>query len=205
VRNRSQEPGQELRRIVRINEEIKSVVATAFKINLMAMNAIFLAKRAGQSALGFGVLSNELRRFAMDLQQQMGSLREMTYGSVATVTALVKQSRLNRLLDRTLANSTGEGKIFVERFIRTRHTDALAKRQDQITALNRRLSQMIADTAQLVELGSVLARSAKIEAAYGGSFSASLMQVSSDFEHTIGEIQRSLETLTKHQFQESAA
>jgi hypothetical protein len=129
----------------------------------------------------------------------------MTYGSVATVTALVKQSRLNRLLDRTLANSTGEGKIFVERFIRTRHTDALAKRQDQITALNRRLSQMIADTAQLVELGSVLARSAKIEAAYGGSFSASLMQVSSDFEHTIGEIQRSLETLTKHQFQESAA
>jgi hypothetical protein len=205
VRHKSQETGQELRRIVRINEEIKSVVATAFKINLMAMNAIFLAKRAGQSALGFGVLSNELRRFAMDLQQQMGALREMTYGSVATVTALVKQSRLNRLLDRTLANSTGDGKVLVERFIRTRHTDALAKRQDQIVALNRRLSQMIADTAQLVELGSVLARSAKIEAAYGGSFSASLLQVSSDFEHTIGEIQRSLENLTKHQLQESAA
>jgi methyl-accepting chemotaxis protein len=205
VRHKSQETGQELRRIVRINEEIKSVVATAFKINLMAMNAIFLAKRAGQSALGFGVLSNELRRFAMDLQQQMGALREMTYGSVATVTALVKQSRLNRLLERTLANSTGDGKVLVERFIRTRHTDALAKRQDQIVVLNRRLSQMIADTAQLVELGSVLARSAKIEAAYGGSFSASLMQVSSDFEHTIGEIQRSLENLTKHQLQESAA
>ncbi len=205
MRHKSQETGQELRRIVRINEEIKSVVATAFKINLMAMNAIFLAKRAGQSALGFGVLSNELRRFAMDLQQQMGALREMTYGSVATVTALVKQSRLNRLLDRTLANSTGDGKVLVERFIRTRHTDALAKRQDQIVALNRRLSQMIADTAQLVELGSVLARSAKIEAAYGGSFSASLLQVSSDFEHTIGEIQRSLENLTKHQLQESAA
>ncbi len=205
MRHKSQETGQELRRIVRINEEIKSVVATAFKINLMAMNAIFLAKRAGQSALGFGVLSNELRRFAMDLQQQMGALREMTYGSVATVTALVKQSRLNRLLERTLANSTGDGKVLVERFIRTRHTDALAKRQDQIVVLNRRLSQMIADTAQLVELGSVLARSAKIEAAYGGSFSASLMQVSSDFEHTIGEIQRSLENLTKHQLQESAA
>ena len=55
----SSEAGRELRRIVRINEEIKSVVSTAFKINLMAMNAIFLAKRAGQSALGFGVLSNE--------------------------------------------------------------------------------------------------------------------------------------------------
>ena len=63
--------GQELRRIVRISEEIKRVVATAFKINLMAMNAIFLAKRAGQSALGFGVLSNDLRRFATDLPTQM--------------------------------------------------------------------------------------------------------------------------------------
>ena len=58
---------------------------------------------------------------------------------------------------------------------------------------------MIADTAQLVELGSVLARSAKIEAAYGGPFSTALMQVSSDFERTIGEIMRSLENLSKQQ------
>jgi hypothetical protein len=75
----------------------------------------------------------------------------------------------------------------------------LAGNDQQMTILNRRLSHMIADTAQLVELGSVLARSAKIEAAYGGSFSTSLMQVSSDFEKTIGEIQRSLESLTKNQ------
>lgn len=200
-----QEAGHELRGIVRINEEIKSVVAAAFKINLMAMNAIFLAKRAGQSALGFGVLSNELRSFALQLQQQMGTLREVTYGSVAIVTALVKQARVNRLLEQTRAHSTGEGRALVEHFLRTRHADDLSRRQDQIGALNRRLTQMISDTTQLVELGSVLARSAKIEAAYGGGFSAPLMQVSSDFEKTIDHIQHSLESLTKHQFQESAA
>ena len=201
----NQETGKELRRIVRINEEIKSVVATAFKINLMAMNAIFLAKRAGTSALGFGVLSNELRRFAMDLQNQMGTLRGMTYGSVNTVTALVKQSRLNRLLERTRDKSAGEGRVFIEHFMRTQHAENLARRQEQMNVLNRRLSQMIGDTTQLVELGSVLARSAKIEAAYGGGFSSSLMQVSSDFEKTIGEIQRSLESITKHQVQEASA
>ena len=64
---------------------------------------------------------------------------------------------------------------------------------------------MISDTAQLVELGSVLARSAKIEAAYGGAFSVSLMQVSSDFETTIGDIQRSFENLTKNQSEDFAA
>lgn len=191
--------GRELRRIVRTNEEIKSVVATAFKINLMAMNAIFLAKRAGQTALGFGVLSNELRRFAMDLQKQMSQLREMTYGSVATVTALVKQARLNRVLERARKESSGAGRTLIEEFLRTRHGLSYARHRDQIATLNRRLTQMIADTAQLVELGSVLARSAKIEAAYGGPFSAALMQVSSDFERTIGEIQRSLESLSKQQ------
>lgn len=196
--------GGELRRIVRINEEIKSVVATAFKINLMAMNAIFLAKRAGQNALGFGVLSNELRRFATDLQQQMTVLREMTYGSVTTVTGMLKQTQLNRVLERARAEAVGEGRKLIDEFLDS-HAEAMLRHEDRIVALNRRLTQMIADTAQLVELGSVLARSAKIEAAYGGAFSSSLMQVSSDFEQTIGEIQRSLENLTKHQFQEATA
>lgn len=190
--------GQELRRIVRISEEIKRVVATAFKINLMAMNAIFLAKRAGQSALGFGVLSNELRRFATDLQTQMESLREMTYGSTSTVTALLKQARVNRSLELTLKTSKGEGRRIVEQMLRERHAESLADRQAQMHGVSRRLRAMIDSTAQLVELGSVLARSAKIEAAYGGSFSAALMQVSSDFEHTIAEIHRSLEQLSRH-------
>lgn len=195
----SAEAGRELRRIVRINEEIKRVVSTAFKINLMAMNAIFLAKRAGTSALGFGVLSNELRRFASDLQQQMTVLREATYGSVSTVTTLLKQSRISRLLERTRIEAQGESKALIQLLVNHRDESMLAGNDQQMTILNRRLSHMIADTAQLVELGSVLARSAKIEAAYGGSFSTSLMQVSSDFEKTIGEIQRSLESLTKNQ------
>jgi methyl-accepting chemotaxis protein len=201
----SAEAGRELRRIVRINEEIKSVVSTAFKINLMAMNAIFLAKRAGQSALGFGVLSNELRRFASDLQLQMAGLREATYGSVATVTALLKQSRISRLLERARTEAQGDGKGLIQSLASRRDETTLARNDEQMAALNRRLSHMIADTAQLVELGSVLARSAKIEAAYGGAFSVSLMQVSSDFERTIGEIQSSFENLTKNQSEDFAA
>lgn len=201
----SAEAGRELRRIVRINEEIKIVVATAFKINLMAMNAIFLAKRAGQSALGFGVLSNELRRFASDLQQQMAGLREATYGSVATVTAMLKQSRISRLLERARIEAQGEGKDLIQSLANRRDESTLAQGDEQMALLNRRLSQLIADTAQLVELGSVLARSAKIEAAYGGAFSVSLMQVSSDFETTIGDIQRSFENLTKNQSEDFAA
>ena len=128
--------GHQLRRIVRINEEIKRVVAAAFTINLMAMNAIFLAKRAGTAALGFGVLSNELRRFAIDLQQQMAMLSEMTYSSVNTVTALLKQARLNRVLESTRSVSSGSGKMLIEQILHTRLEAALAERQEQYPRLS---------------------------------------------------------------------
>lgn len=200
-----QDTGRELRRIVRTNEEIKSVVARAFKINLMAMNAIFLAKRAGQSALGFGVLSNELRRFATDLEQQMIALGQATSGSVVTVTAMVKETHVVRMLERARAQCDGAGREIIDDFLRRRRATTLSDRHDQVAALNRNLSMMIESTASLVEMGGVLARSAKIEAAYGGVFSQSLKQVSSDFEGTIGEIRKSLDSLGKFQLREFAA
>lgn len=200
-----QDSGRELRRIVRINEEIKTVVKTAYRINLMAMNAIFLAKRAGQSALGFGVLSNELRRFATDLEQQMIALGQATGGSVAIVTAMVKETRTVKVLERARAESIGLGREVIDDVLRRRHGTTLSDRLDQVAALNRNLGMMIETTASLVEMGGVLARSAKIEAAYGGGFSQSLKQVSSDFEGTIGEIRKSLDSLKKFQLREFAA
>ena len=201
----SQDSGRELRRIVRINEEIKTVVKTAYRINLMAMNAIFLAKRAGQSALGFGVLSNELRRFASDLEQQMIALGQATSGSVITVTAMVKDARISNILERAQAQSDGIGREIIDGVLRHRRTTTLFDRRDQVAALNRNLAMMIESTASLVEMGGVLARSAKIEAAYGGGFSQSLKQVLSDFEGTIGEIRKSLDSLSKFQRREFAA
>lgn len=200
-----EDSGRELRRIVRINEEIKTVVRTAYRINLMAMNAIFLAKRAGQSALGFGVLSNELRRFATELEQQMIALGQATGGSVATVTAMVKEARIVRVLERARKQCNGQGKAIIDDFLRRREDTTLSERQYQVAALNRNLGMMIESTARLVEMGGVLARSAKIEAAYGGGFSQSLKQVSSDFEGTIGEIRKSLDSLSKFQLREFAA
>ncbi len=200
-----QNSGRELRRIVRINEEIKTVVKTAYRINLMAMNAIFLAKRAGQSALGFGVLSNELRRFATDLEQQMIALGQATAGSVAIVTAMVKEARVVKVLERARAESSGLGRDVIDEALRRRQGTTFSERLEQVAALNRNLDMMIETTASLVEMGGVLARSAKIEAAYGGGFSQSLKQVSSDFEGTIGEIRKSLDSLKRFQLREFAA
>lgn len=185
----------ELAGIVRVNEEIKAIVATAFRINLMALNAIFLAKRAGNAALGFGVLSNELRRFAQDLTRHMSSLRDMTSGSVGSVTGVVQQQRNSAILAEAIRQS-GDGVPGV-REARKRGATRLADQQAKLRALDLRLRAAVEETQQLVELGGVLARSAKIEAAYGGGFSPALMQVSTDFAEVIAQIKRSLEVLGK--------
>lgn len=185
----------ELAGIVRVNEEIKAIVATAFRINLMALNAIFLAKRAGNAALGFGVLSNELRRFAQDLTRNMSSLRDMTSGSVGSVTGVVQQQRNSAILAEAIRQS-GDGVPGV-REARKRGAARLAEQQAKLRALDLRLRAAVEETQQLVELGGVLARSAKIEAAYGGGFSPALMQVSTDFAEVIAQIKRSLEVLGK--------
>lgn len=197
--------GRELRRIVRINEEIKKVVKTAFRINLMAMNAIFLAKRAGQSALGFGVLSNELRRFAAELEQQMVALGQATSASVVMVTAVLKEAQLVGMLERAQAQCDDAGRQALEAVLQRHREKTLSEQRDKVAAVNRSLTMMIEGTARLVEMGGVLARSAKIEAAYGGGFSQALRQVSSDFEATIGDIRQSLDSLGKFRLREHAA
>lgn len=200
VRDRSGDASLELRRIVGINEEIKAIVATAFKINLMALNAIFLAKRAGRAALGFGVLSNELRGFSVELSEQMRGLREMTSGSVKLVTDLVKQARRSRIMERTEVQSQGRASTILRAV--TGRVSLHPAGNGELANLRFQLTQRLDDTWRLVELGSVLARSAKIEAAYGGGFSGPLMQVSTDFEQIINIIKASLESLKKHYMQE---
>ena len=115
---KASQAGVDLLRIVRINEEIKSVVAVAFKINIMALNAIFLAKRAGTAARGFGVLSNELRVFSQDLRDCMASLNGLIHGCVTEVSLVLQDIRHTRLLREAVALSP-----------LTRMVDVLAERE----------------------------------------------------------------------------
>ncbi|MCH2219066.1 MAG: chemotaxis protein, partial [Dechloromonas sp.] len=64
----------------------------------------------------------------------------------------------------------------------------------------RQLKRSLEDAFRMVELGGVLAKSAKIEAAYGQSFAVPLSQVSSEFDGVVEEIRVSLESLRHSAF-----
>jgi len=188
--------GVDLLRIVRINEEIKRVVSVSFKINIMALNAIFLAKRAGTAALGFGVLSNELRVFSQDLRTCMESLTDLIHGCVSEVSIVLQDIRFTRLLTEAavMTPKSAAPAILAQREIENdRHAGKLA-------SLRKQLKRALEDAFQMVELGGVLAKSAKIEAAYGQSFALPLAQVSGEFDGVVEEIRCSLESLRRSAF-----
>ena len=196
VASPSHRAGMDLLRIVRINEEIKVVVAVSFKINIMALNAIFLAKRAGTAALGFGVLSNELRVFSQDLRSCMESLTGLIHACVNEVSVVLQNLRYTRLIREAanLAPQSAAGDILLRR------DDEAGQRAERLSTVRRQLKRALEDAFRLVELGGVLAKSAKIEAAYGQAFAGSLAQVSGEFDGIVEEIRISLENLRKSAF-----
>lgn len=196
VNGQAPQAGADLLRIVRINEEIKAVVRVSLRINIMALNAIFLAKRAGTAALGFGVLSNELRVFSQDLRSSMGALGELIHRCVTEVSVVLQDIRHLRLLEAAAGTSPVPALAAV-----VRRREALgAEHRERLAGLRRQLQRALEDAFQLVELGGVLAKSAKIEAAYGQSFALPLAQVSGEFDGVVEEIRSSLQALQRSDF-----
>lgn len=189
--------GVDLLRIVQINEEIKRVVGVSFKINIMALNAIFLAKRAGTAARGFGVLSNELRVFSQDLRRCMQTLTGLIHGCVNEVSLVLQDNRLARLLGEAARLAPQQAALAG---VMARRSQQGEQHLEQLFRLRRQLQRALEEVFQMVELGGVLAKSAKIEAAYGQSFAPSLAQVSGEFDGVVEEIRGSLESLRRSPF-----
>ncbi|WP_265948696.1 chemotaxis protein [Dechloromonas sp. A34] len=189
--------GVDLLRIVRINEQIKRVVGVSFKINIMALNAIFLAKRAGTAARGFGVLSNELRVFSQDLRTCMESLTRLIHACVNEVSVVLQNNRQMRLLGKAAELAPRQPALIA---VRQRRSRADEEHAQQLGRLRRQLKRALEDAFQMVELGGVLAKSAKIEAAYGQSHAAALSQVSGEFDEVVEEIRAALESLRRSPF-----
>ncbi len=188
--------GVDLLRIVRINEEIKRVVGVSFKINIMALNAIFLAKRAGTAARGFGVLSNEFRVFSQDLRSCMEKLTGLVYACVNEVSVMLQDLRCTRLL---FAAGKMTESVALTAILQRRQV-ANERHVEQLERLRRQLKLAMEDAFRMVELGGVLAKSAKIEAAYGQAFAQPLAQVSGEFDGIVNEIHVSLEALRRSTF-----
>jgi hypothetical protein len=149
---------------VRINEEIKSVVGVAFKINIMALNAIFLPnapvrQRAALACCPTNCASSRKTcATACWSLTSLAWLRQRSVADVAGYPSYPPAAPGRRDVERS-ADGCRAGRRELKN---ARHAASLASQRKQ-------LKRALEDAFQMVELGGVLAKSAKIEAAYGQS------------------------------------
>lgn len=86
------------------------------------------------------------------------------------------------------------------KIVKQAHDDNTRSHESNLGMLRAKLRRAMEDAFQMVELGGVLAKSAKIEAAYGQAFAGSLAQVSGEFDGIVEEIRVSLESLRRSSF-----
>lgn len=184
---------RDLRRLVRVNEEIKRVIRISSEVNLVALNAMLVAKRSGERSRGFAVVSSELRVFSRKLEGAMITLGALVFGLVRDAAAMQKQNRERRHWQATMARGAA-ARDLIQPMLCHKEESMLATGQD-IRRDWSRLQLQLGRALQLCETGGSLSRSAKIEAVYGGEASAALKQVATQIEETVNQIFATLKLL----------
>lgn len=167
------------------NEHVKEVLRISAEVNLVALNAMLAAHGAGEGARGFGVVSSELRTLSRSLDQEMLKLVETFSGVVRGTAVLQKQRRILRLLNQ--ANRGERAGTLLGGLLQ--HKNGELQEADLVIRTRRQyVENQVARTLRLCATGHALARSAKIEAIYGGAMAATLRHVAEQIEVAVGRI-----------------
>ena len=182
-----------LRRVVQANEDIKKVIRISSGVNLVALNAMLVAKRSGEKSRGFAVVSSELRVFSHKLEGAMTGLGALLFELVRDAAAMRKQHHEWR----HLLNIQARGQRMQELMgpVLTRMDERMHKTAEEFGRDWQKLQLQLGRVLQLCEIGGSLSRSAKIEAVYGGDMSATLKQVANQIEETVNDIFSTLKML----------
>ncbi|MBR7800700.1 methyl-accepting chemotaxis protein [Undibacterium fentianense] len=180
---------------VSINQGLKQVVDISHQINLVAMNAILVAKRAGAQSAGFRVVAMELRVFSQKMEEIMSTLSRMIFQLVRRIAALRKLEKNLRSINRTVTKNVNGihhiGDAFESK--QQAYQDLKNATDQEWQALEKEIRRSL----NLCSSGAMLSHNARIEAAYGGSMLADMQQVAGRIEEIMNQAIDHLKHLTK--------
>jgi methyl-accepting chemotaxis protein len=171
---------------VRINNEIRQVVEASRQVNYVALNALLISRKAGARSLGFAVVARELRTLSRDLEKSMSQLDAVIGDLVTGVASMIGRGRLLDYMGAAAAACAQPPNCMVRtlngmrRFVEGRQVDV--ERDWEI------LSRHFTQALRLSELGGILSRNAKVEAAHGGEMAGALRQVAEQIETSVNQV-----------------
>lgn len=174
----------ELTLIAAVNEAIKQTISASESISLIAVNANLMAGRAGSRASGFCVVAGELRRFSDGMAKTMQGWSSLIYDLVRETARSRNQSRYFNLLKA--AGSLSDKAQSAIAAARERSLNELRVTTAQNSKRVIELHGLIARAEKQRVTGEVIARSAMIESAYGGTMRPVLQQIAANIDASIG-------------------
>lgn len=183
-----------LGRVVLINEDIKQVVRSAFAINLMALNAILVARRAGSAAAGFGIVASEMRELSAALEATMATLRVLSDRLLEAVTRSMRHARIERALACTAEQ--GEASRTLLQPVLARAAEHRAQLEREIAQHCAALLRDIHNAVEVSRLADSLAHMAKIEASWSSDHRIGLGTVSEELAQSLRGILPLLKALS---------
>ena len=173
-------PASDLALSVSINHGLKQVIEISHQINLVAMNAILVAKRAGQQSSGFKVVAMELRVFSQKMEEMMARLGEMIFRLVKRIADLRKlQKNLSLLSSAMKKSQCAADQLHASHALKSEQIEQLQVAVDQEW---HGLETEVKRSLNLCSSGAMLSHNARIEAAYGGTMLADMQQVAGRIE-----------------------
>lgn len=154
-----------------INEQIKQIVRISDTVYLVALNAMFQARKAKGRAAGFATITTEFRRFSRDMDLAMTRLKKLVDKLIMVLAGYLKRKKIFDLLSSANCKrvSNGKNQPCAEQsmnMIRRELQDAGAQFGAELAKIRR-----------LCEVGESLSVLAKVEANAAGEFTDALMPV----------------------------
>ena len=178
------DPSLNLASAVAINESLKQVIEISRQINLVAINAILVAKRAGDDSAGFRVVAIELRSFSEKVEKMMFALGALIAQLVKRIAAMLKLARSVRIMADTLQKSGDQNAILQANYASKQA--AYASNRVSCEKDWAQLGKELGRSLLLCKSGSMLSHNGRIEAAYGGAMLSDMLQVASQIETIMG-------------------
>lgn len=165
-----------------ISTQLRGIINISRAISLAATNATLLAKRAETRAVGFEVVSRDLRDFSLKIDELVRVLAEETQGIAQEVAVLSESSRF-----MTYLCQVNTDKVVIQEAIHRRES---LESDTQIRLMERvsKLLILIGKAERLCATGDMLTRLGLIEAVDGGMMRSSLQLVSSEVAESIARI-----------------
>jgi len=180
---------------IRINNGIRQVVEASRQVNYVALNALLISRKAGAGSLGFAVVARELRSMSRDLEKYMNQLDQVISHLVRDVAATISRTRQLDYMHAALRTCHQPPACMARTLagMRTR----IAEREDEIARDWASFSFSFDRAMRLSELGGVLSRNAKVEAAHGGAMANALRLVAEEIEKHVGRVAELLQGLRR--------